>query len=143
MLLNNSYKDPEITRTVNEEVGKPFTLKQRLKLGGIGSPKLPITTASIGIHNLLTVNNHTNTCNIELRPKGIIVGFHVRLETYILVIPYYKLVLYKGKADEYSLYRDHYYIKIKAAPENTSIHNFMKKIMQQKSDNTPTAIEDL
>ncbi len=143
MLLNNSYKDPEITRNVHEEVGKPFTLKERIKLKGIGSPKLHIINASMGIRNLLTINNSTNTCNIELRPKGIVIGFHIRLETYILVIPFYKLVLYKGKSDEYTFYRDQYFIKIRAGAQDTAIHNFVKKIIKLKDDNAPTKIEDL
>ncbi len=143
MLVNNSYKDPELTKKVNNEVGKPFTLMQRIKLGGIGSPKLHITSSSIEIHNLLILDNSIKTCNIELRPKGILVGFGVRLETYLLVIPFYKLHLYKGKADEYSIYRDHYFLKFKAGKNDSAIHKYVKKILSYKVDNSATHIEDL
>ena len=65
--------------------------------------KLIINSASIDIHNLLILDQNINTCNIELRPKGIIVRFRSLLETYGLIIPYYKLKIYKGKSQEYSI----------------------------------------
>ncbi len=126
MLLNVSYNDPKIKKQINSEVGAPFSLRERWKLGGIGSSKLKITHASIDIHNLLVLDNNNNSCNIELRPKGIIVRFRSLLETYGLIIPYYKLKVYKGQAQEYSIYRDHYCIKIAATEKN--IHEYFKKI---------------
>jgi len=53
MLLNVSYNNKEITSKIEEAVGKPFTLKERLALNGIGSPKLFIVDSSIEIKNLL------------------------------------------------------------------------------------------
>ncbi|MGA9324587.1 MAG: hypothetical protein WBV11_05705 [Salegentibacter sp.] len=141
MLLNISYNRPDIKEKIDKEVGPPFTLLQRVKIKGSGSPKLHITSVSIDIHNLLILDNNTNTCNVELRPKGIIIRFRSLLETYALVIPYYKLNLYKGKAQEYSMYRDHYFIKVKA--EDQAVHTFFRKVIDYKSDNAPTHIEDL
>lgn len=141
MLLNISYNRPEYKEKINAEVGPTFTLLERFKLNGTGSPKLHITSTSIEIHNLLILDSNMNTCNIELRPKGIIVMFRSLLETYGLIIPYYKLNLYKGKAEEYSIYKDHYFIKIKA--NTPAIHKFMMKILDYKADNAPTSIEDI
>lgn len=141
MLLNISYNRPKIKEKINKEVGKTFTLLQRMKLNGTGSPRLHITNTSIDIHNLMVLDSNANTCNVEMRPNGIIVMFRSLLETYALVIPYYKLHLYKGKAEEYSIYRDHYFIKVKA--NTPSIHKFFKKILDYKADNAPTQIEDL
>ena len=97
MLLNISYNDPTVKRQIEKAVGRPFSLQQRWKLGGIGSQKLMINSASIDIHNLLILDNNLKSCNLELRPLGIIVHFRSLLETYGLIIPYYKLKLYKGK----------------------------------------------
>ncbi|MBW1296932.1 hypothetical protein [Aquimarina litoralis] len=141
MLVNNTYRDPELKKTLREQVGKPFTLLERIKLGGIGSPKLHITEASLEINNLLLLDNRINSCNIELRPKGILLGFGVRLETYLLVIPFYKLVIYKGKAEEYSIYKDHYFIKFKASKTDTAIHKFVQKIISYKADHGPQSLE--
>ena len=143
MLLNVSHNDPEIRQKINNEVGKSFSLRERIRMGGIGSPKLHITECSIQIHNLLILDNRINTCNIELRPKGIIVGFGVKLETYALVIPYYKLALYKGKAEEYSIYRDTYYVKVKAGSKDRPIHKFMQKVLASKADQAHNSFENL
>lgn len=141
MLLNISYNQPGIHQKIIDEVGVPFTLLERFKLKGIGSPKLHITSVSIDIHNLLVLDQNTNVCNIEMRPNGIIVKFRALLETYALVIPYYKLNLYKGKSQEYSIYKDHYFIKVRA--DSAEIHKFIKKILDYKIDNAPTQVEDM
>lgn len=141
MLFNISYNQPKIRDKINEEVGPAFTLLERFRLNGTGSPKLFITSMSIDIHNLLVLDNNMNTCNIEMRPKGIIVMFRSLLETYALIIPYYKLNLYKGKAEEYSIYRDHYFIKVKA--DTPAIHKYMMKIVDYKAGIAPTQVEDM
>ncbi|RMA57057.1 hypothetical protein [Ulvibacter antarcticus] len=143
MLLNVSYNNREITAKIDHEVGKPFTLAERFKMRGIGSTKLIITETSIQIHNLLILDNNRNQCNIELRPKGIIIGFRSLLESYALVIPYYKLVIYKGKAEEYSFHRDNYFIKIEAKASNTVVHRFITKMLSAKAASAETRIEDL
>ena len=141
MLLNISYNDPRQKKEIDNIVGKPFSLQNRWKMGGIGSGKLVINSSSIEIHNLLILDKNINTCNIEIRPKGVIVRFRSLLETYGLIIPYFKLKLYKGKSKIYSIYKDQYYIKVKA--EKPSIHDFFKKISNQKVLNTPQNLEDL
>ncbi len=141
MLLNVSYSDKNITRKIDESVGKPFPLKQRFTLGGIGSPRLYITETSVEIQNLLILDNNLDTCNIEIRPKGIIVRFRSLLETYGLIIPYYKLKLYKGESTIHSIYRDHHFIKVKS--DTQAIQRFFKKLLDHKADNMPTSIEDL
>lgn len=140
MLLNVSYNDSKITERINNEVGKPFNLWERVKLKGTGSPKLYITSASIQLRNLLGLDNTANTCTIELRPSGIIVRFRSVLETYALIIPFYKLSLYKGKAREYSIYRDHYFIKVAANTSET--HLFMKKILKQKTEASSSFLDE-
>ena len=141
MLVNVSYNNKEATRKIDDAVGKPFTLKQRWAMGGIGSPKLIITETSVEIRNLLILDNNRDTCNIEMRPKGIIVGFRSLLESYALIIPYYKLSLYKGEASVYSIYRDNYFIKVES--DTKAVQKFFKKILGYKADNAPTSIEDL
>lgn len=143
MLLNVSYNNPEVKRKITEAVGPPFTLRERIKMRGIGSSKLFITTTSIEIHNLLVLDSYVNTCNIEMRPNGIIVGFRSLLESFALIIPYYKLNLYKGKAEEYSIYKDQYFIKIRAKAKDKATHNFMKKILDYKAAHLPLGPENL
>ncbi len=141
MLLNVSYNDKKITKKINEAVGKTIPLKERFAMGGIGSPKLYITEASIDIYNLLVLDNSTNTCNVEIRPNGIIVRFRSRLETYALIIPYYKLNVYKGDIGIYSIYMDHYFIKVRS--DTKAIQRFFRKLMDHRAHNLPTNLEDL
>ncbi|MDG1941936.1 MAG: hypothetical protein P8I54_06160 [Flavobacteriaceae bacterium] len=141
MLLNVSYNEPDIKEKIETAVGKPFSLRERWAKGGIGSSKLVITQTSIDIHNLLILDNNRNTCNIELRPRGIILRFRSLLETYALVIPYYKLTLYKGKAQEYSIYKDKQFIKVEADTKAT--FKFFSKLSAEKANNKLPGIEDL
>jgi len=107
----------------------------------LGSPKLVINQSSIDIHNLLVLDNNLNTCNLELRPKGIILRFRSLLETYALVIPYHKLNLYKGKAQEYSIYKDKQFVKVVA--DTKAAFKFFSKISAEKAANQLPGIEDL
>lgn len=141
MLVNVSYKDRKLTDRINEIVGKPYNLIERFQHKGIGSPKLQITACSMDIHHLLILDQNLNTCNIELRPRGIILRFRSILETFALVIPYYKLSLYKGKSEEYSLYKDHHFVKINAKKQE--VHEFMYKMLKIKNDQRFDYIDDL
>jgi hypothetical protein len=141
MLLNVSYNNKEITRKIDKEVGKPFTLKERWAMKGIGSPKLFITEANVEIRNLLILDNNLDSCNVEIRPKGIIVRFRSLLETFALVIPFYKLTIYKGDFAVYSIYRDHYFIKVRS--DTKAVQKFFRKLLDYKIDTAPTSIEDL
>ncbi|RTE52811.1 hypothetical protein EHW67_14170 [Arenibacter aquaticus] len=141
MLLNVSYNNKEITNKIDRELGKPFTMKERFAMNGIGCPKLFIMDCSKEIKNLLILDNNTNYCNIELRPKGIIIRFRSLLETYGLIIPYYKFTLYKTDFGVYTLYRDNYFIKVKS--DTKAIQKFFTKLLGYRADNAPTNIEDL
>ena len=135
MLYNISYKDPKIEREINELVGKSYSLIENLKKGGIGSPKLFITRCSAAIYGLLHVNNTVKFCNIELRPKGIIIGFQSRLDVYALVIPYYKLVLFKP-GNTITFHIDHHYISIDYSKNSKGVQKFINKLELDKEKNT-------
>ncbi|MDM9631045.1 hypothetical protein [Robiginitalea aurantiaca] len=144
MLVNVSYNNPELTRKIDDLLGKPFTLKERWALKGIGSPKLFITGSSIEIQNLLLLDNNRNSCNIELRPKGIILRFRSLLETYGLIIPYYKLTLYKGDLGVYTVHVDNHFVRVQA--DTKAIQKFFVKLLGYKADQIPEAppsMEDL
>ena len=132
MLRNVSYKNEKQQNEINEFVGKPFSLLERLKQNGIGSGKLIIIKASKEIENLLILDQNINQCNIERRPKGIIIYFRVLLETYALIIPYYKLVIFKVDGDVYTFHIDHRMVKTKL--NNKKDHEFIKNILDKKAD---------
>ena len=109
MIKNLSYNSKKNRTILFEIVGRPFSLIERIRLKGIGSGKLIIIDASKEIVELLRLDNNINYCNIEIRTNGIIIRFRSLLETFGLIIPYYKLVIYKGESNIYSFYKDKYY----------------------------------
>ena len=131
MLANISYNDKDQREYIDKLVGKPFTLMNRLKLGGVGSPKLHVVSSSKEIDSLFVLDHNENTCNIELRPNGIILRFRSLLETYGLIIPYYKLTVFKGTGEAYSIYMEHHKVSISTKSKN--VREFFKKIQQQKA----------
>ena len=141
MLANVSYSNRELTKKVDDTVGKPFSLKERWAMGGIGSPKFLITTCSVEIRNLLILDNNLDSCNVELRPKGIIIRFRSLLETFALVIPYYKLSIYKGEGHVYSIHINHHFIRIQS--DSPSRKKFIKRIIEYKAQHAPSSLEDL
>tara|TARA_B100000989_G_scaffold156222_1_gene116553 strand:+ start:676 stop:1098 length:423 start_codon:yes stop_codon:yes gene_type:complete len=131
MLINTSYYNEKQEKEIKELVGKPFGLFKRIKNGGVGSGRLLITKADKEIENLLILDQNLNYCNIEMRPNGIIVYFRILLETYALVIPYFKLVIFKVDSTEYTLNIDQKFLKIKVKGKND--HGFFRKILEQKA----------
>lgn len=132
MLLNVSYNNKEQRTAIDASVGNPFSILERIKLGGVGSPKLYVISCSKEIESLFVLDHNDNTCHVELRPKGIILRFRALLETYALVVPYYKLTLFKGNSDSYSIHYDHHNISVSARSE--SVRLFFKKLQRHKAD---------
>lgn len=132
MLFNVSHNDKKTKKTINDLVGNPFGILENFKLRGIGSPRLNITKASQEIGLILNKTNALQYANIELRPKGIIIGFQSQLEVYALVIPFYKLVVFKP-GNTITFHVDHHFISIDASKNSKKIMAFLKKIDEQKS----------
>lgn len=138
MLKNISYNNLNIIDEINKLVGKPYSFIEKIKRGGVGSKKLLITKADKVIENLLILDQNINNCNIEIRSSGIIIYFRSLLETYGLIIPYYKLVIFKVSENEYTFNVDSKFVKIKIKSEKD--HAFIRKIMEEKAKNTKNYI---
>tara|TARA_B100000900_G_scaffold413871_1_gene438904 strand:- start:639 stop:1070 length:432 start_codon:yes stop_codon:yes gene_type:complete len=138
MLKNVSYNNENIKNEISDLIGKPYSLIEKIKKGGIGSNKLLITKADKEIENLLILDQNMNYCNIELRVDGIIIYFRSLLETYGLVIPYYKLVVFKVSENEYTFNIDNKYLKIQVKSKKD--HSFIRKIIEFKTDKTKNNI---
>ena len=122
---------PKIKKQIDSEVGAPFSLRERWKLGGIGSSKLNITHASIDIHNLLVLDNNNCSCNIELRPKGIIIHLNKRATRYSWIVPYYQLSLFYS--NDFSFHSNGQFLRIQKDALSKKSRPFINKIIQQKA----------
>ena len=142
MLLNISRDFNDKREEINELVGKPFSLTERQELQNTSLHGLPVTAASIEIYNLLVLNEGQSNCSLEMRPKGLLISFRAAGESYSLVIPFFKLKIYKGRAEEYSFYKDNYFIKVHAGSDQVEVHSFIKKLRHYKADQALPRIED-
>ena len=95
MILDTTYNDNKHKILINDIVGQPYSLVQKLKLGGIGSKRMVINEVSPNIQNIMNTVSDVNYANIELRPKGILIRINKGLKTFTWVIPFYQLVIYK------------------------------------------------
>lgn len=132
MLRNISYNNKDIIKEINEHVGRPYGLMQRVRMKGVGSRRMMITDASEDIMELLALDNNMNFCNMELRPDGIILRFRSLLETYGLVINFHQLnVFQNGK--QLSIYGPEHYVKVVPAHGQGIDKKFILKILDSKA----------
>ncbi|RNC86485.1 MAG: hypothetical protein ED556_09370 [Winogradskyella sp.] len=95
MILNTTHHSSDHKQMINDLVGSPFSLVQKLKLNGVGSKRMIIDEVSPNMHGLMNSVADINYGNIELRPQGILVFINKGLQNFTWVIPYYQLVIYK------------------------------------------------
>lgn len=134
MIYDTSYHDLRILRLINLAVGKPFSVKERFKLKGIGSPRMIINSASKDIISKLPTDLSDQKASIELRPKGIIIHFKKFTEHFSWVIPYYKLVMYSS--EHISIYEDTSFMKFSKNILRKSQLKFIKKVIENKASFT-------
>ena len=132
IIRNVSYNNKDIITEINKVVGKSYSWIERLKLGGIGSPRFVIDHSSESIKELLNKDNYINYCNIELRPGGIIIAFRSLLETYAWIIPYCKLSIYNSE-NTCSIYSDKDFVKLKNIHKPGLNQAFVKRIMEART----------
>lgn len=95
MILNTTHHKAEHKQIIDDLIGSPFSLVQKLKLGGIGSKRMIIDEVSPNMRSMMNIVSDINYANIELRPKGISIMINKGLKNFTWIIPYYQLVIYK------------------------------------------------
>ena len=78
-----------------EFVGKPYSLWESIKRGGIGSKRMIVKQLSPNLNYITNVVSDLNYANIELRKKGILIRINKGLKSFTWAIPFYQLVFYK------------------------------------------------
>ncbi|WP_296317688.1 hypothetical protein [Winogradskyella sp. UBA3174] len=95
MIINTTHHNSEHKQIITDLIGSPFSLVQKLKLGGIGSKRMIVDDVSPNMKSMMNLVSDTNYANIEIRPKGILIMINKGLKNFTWIIPYYQLVLYK------------------------------------------------
>ena len=130
MIFETTYSDKEITRSINNIVGKPFSFLQSLKMKGIGSKRMIIEDVSPNLKSYLNTVSDLNYANIELRPLGILIRINKGLQNFTWTIPYYHLVLFKTNGS--SIHAQGKFIHFRNNTTFKENKTFFSKLMDEK-----------
>ncbi len=136
MLFDVSYSDPETTQVINDLVGKPFTLRERLRMWTVGSQRFVLKESCDDLAEVLHPGPQ-RYCNIGLRPRGVQLWCWYKLHTFLLALPFRKL---KIAVSNHYLILDSTNIWLKLIPAHNSPLdlNFIDKIQKL----SPTCFEN-
>lgn len=131
MILGMNSNDKERRKLIDDCVGKPFSLMERIKKGGIGSRRMLIESASGEFEKCFGYNNDLKYANIELRPKGILIYIKNKVNDYVWVVPYYQLVIFQNRF--FSLHANGLKIQFNMKSVYPANRQFIKKMLLSKN----------
>lgn len=130
MILNTTHHNSDHKQIIADLIGRPFSLVQKLKLGGIGSKRMIIDDVSPNMKSMMNSVSDINYANIELRPKGILVMINKGLKNFTWIIPYYQLVLYKTNGS--SIHAQGQFIHFRNSKTFRENKKFFDKLLDEK-----------
>ncbi|WP_420572821.1 hypothetical protein [Kordia sp.] len=131
MIVNTTYTDKEAAKLIDSHLGVSFSLLQRIKLKGIGSKRMIIHDVSPKMKQYLNAVDDLNYGSIELRPKGILIHIHKKLNSFSWIVPYYKLHIYTSSY--FSIHADGNFIQFKKNKLYKENKAFIEKMHMQKN----------
>ena len=132
MVFNTTYKNKYYDQQSILLVGKKFSFIEKIKQGGIGSSRLIINSKSQKLDLGKLKYGEIDYGNIELRPKGIVVHYTRRLESFSWVIPYYRLVIYNSQF--FSIHANGNFIQFLKNKNYSNNKKFIDKMICIKND---------
>ena len=137
-LYNISYKDKERDELIDAEMGIPYSLVAKIKLGGIGSRRMIIEDMSVNMSHLKSKVEDLQYGSIELRPQGIIVHVNLGLDVFAWTIPFYRLSIYNG--DFFTIHGNGDYLQFNKEKSWLENKVFIKKMLRLKLESSPSQI---
>ena len=113
-IFNVTYPDAKIKSNIDALVGNSFSFFKRITSKGIGSRRMIIDDHSKIFEPFLLQKHYLTYSNIELRPKGIMIYIHKKLENYVWVIPYEKISICKS-GDHLLIFQNNDFLKFRSA----------------------------
>ena len=95
MIIDTTHHNKDHKKILENFVGKPYSLWDSLKRGGVGSKRMIIKKLSPNLNYIINIISDLNYANIELRKKGILIRINKGLKNFTWAIPFYQLVFYK------------------------------------------------
>lgn len=130
MILETTYHNPKHKEIIKDLIGSPFSLVQKLKLGGVGSKRMIIEEVSPNMASMLNQVSDVNYANIEIRRKGILIMINIGLKNFTWIIPYYQLVIYKVNGS--SLHAQGRFIRFRNNITFKENKKFFDKLLNEK-----------
>ena len=130
LIIDSTYTNKSNDQLINDLVGKPFSFFEKIKLKGIGSKRMIIENSSDNLKPYLNTVSDINYANLELRPNGVLVRINKGLQTFVWVIPYYQLVIYKVNGS--SIHAQGRFIQFKNSRTLKENKSFFRKLLDRK-----------
>ena len=130
MILNTTHHNKEHKQIIEDLVGAPFSLVQKLKMRGVGSKRMIVDEVSPNMQSMMNTVADLNYANIELRPNGIVIMINKGLKNFTWIIPYYHLVIYKINGS--SIHAQGRYIHFRNNKTFKENKGFFDKLMDEK-----------
>ncbi|MDX1407390.1 MAG: hypothetical protein R3330_04635 [Saprospiraceae bacterium] len=140
VIYDTTYRDKRIQQEIDERAGKPFGFLQRLRMKGIGSPRMHIRSASPEIQERLCQKFNLKHCNLELRRRAVIVWFGSFARTFAWVIPYPELSMVKNGV-QLTIYGGGHFMNVADAHGGQIDHEFFGKLLEFKAEQLLTSFE--
>ena len=132
MVFDITYSEKAVIEEVNQLVGEPYSFFQRLKLGGIGSERVQIMKSSPKVAHHLQHDISINYCNLELRPKGLIIHLKYKLKDLAWVIPWGMSSLFSS-VHGLKIYGGADYVVLQKMYRGSNLDKFTKKMMKARA----------
>ena len=133
MIFNTTYKNRDAKATINDLVGKPYSLIESIRKKGVGSKRMIVEDVSPGFKKILNTVSDINYGNIEIRDKGILVHITKGLKNFTWAIPYYQLHLYKTSG--FSIHAQGNFVRFKNNLLLKENKKFIDKLVDMKIEN--------
>ncbi len=128
MIADTTYFKEEVRDEIIEKLGKPFSLRDIIQLGAIGSSRMVVEECSPAFYDWVNRNQDLTQASIELRPNGILVVLAKSYHNLSWAIPYHLLSVFK--TDVLSIHAEGHYLKLKLRKGQNK--KFLFKMMDQR-----------
>lgn len=133
MFFDVSYQRKSTEDDIKELVGVPYSVWERLRLGGVGSQRFIVYGGNEALTALMEKSSSMHFCNIELRTKGVVVWFRIKLDNYALAIPYHLLSVQKSD-NQLRLMGGEWKVILTPANNARLDNRFILKMMEKKAN---------
>jgi len=133
VIFNTTYKNRDAKATINDLIGKSYSLLESIKMKGVGSKRMMIDDVSIGFKKILNEVADINYGNIEIRKKGVLVHITKGHQNFSWAIPFYQMHIYK--TNSFSIHAQGNFVRFKNNKLLRENKKFLDRLLDLKIEN--------